>query len=811
MNNRPRGRQKHVTGSGNDINIHGSGLNTGPVGRPDGYSGRNDGSQQYSGSSRGRGIGLIAVIAIVALLLFGGGGLSLGGLFGGDPGGSVSTTQTPVPQTPSTQTIGNTSGSSGSLLSTLLGGSGDYSGGFSGGSNVSSGWDQTANTGRLNTSVAPGSRSKYTKLAGGGNDTVTIMVYMCGTDLESKHKMATSDLSEMASASLSDKVNIIVYTGGCKRWNNNFVSNSVNQIYKVEGGGLRCLVSDDGNASMTKPATLTRFIKFCTQNFPASRNELILWDHGGGSITGFGYDEKNMMSGSMTLKGINEALTSAGTKFDFVGFDACLMATLETGLMLNNHADYLIGSEETEPGIGWHYTNWLTELSRNTSMPTIEIGKNIVDDFVAVCGQRCAGQKTTLSVIDLAELSATVPGTFKDFSTSTSQMLQNNQYKTVSDARSSTREFSVSSKIDQVDLVHLAYNLGTDEGKALAESIRGAVKYNRTSSNMTNAYGLSIYFPYKKTSQVSNAVATYQAIGLDDEYARCIQQFASLEVGGQAAAGGTSSPMTSLFGDSSGGSAYSGSLTDILGSLLGGNISGISGLTSDNFDFFGRSIDVDSAAQYLSDNRFDPSQLVWTTSGGKTQMRLSEDQWSMVHDLQLNVFYDDGRGYIDLGLDNVFDFTDDGALVGEYDGTWLAIDSNPVAYYYMDSIYEGDNYTITGRIPVLLNDSRADLIIVFDNAHPYGYIAGARADYVDGETETVAKSITELSEGDRIQPVCDYYTYNGDYENSYRLGNVITYNGNHEISNVYIKKEATTASYLFTDIYNQEYWTPAIP
>ena len=111
----------------------------------------------------------------------------------------------------------------------------------------------------------------------------------------------------------------------------------------------------------------------------------------------------------MSLAGINTALKNAGVKFDFIGFDACLMATVETALMLDEYADYMIASEETEPGIGWYYTNWLTKLSANTSMPTLEIGKNIVDDFVTTCASQCRGQSATLSVVDLAELSATVP------------------------------------------------------------------------------------------------------------------------------------------------------------------------------------------------------------------------------------------------------------------------------------------------------------------------------------------------------------------------------------------------------------------
>ena len=126
---------------------------------------------------------------------------------------------------------------------------------------------------------------------------------------------------------------------------------------------------------MTKPDTLTGFIQWCNQNYPANRRELIFWDHGGGSISGYGYDEKNPGSGSMTLSGINQALKNAGVTFDFIGFDACLMATVETALMLDDYADYMIASEETEPGVGWYYTNWLTELSADPSMSTLEIGK----------------------------------------------------------------------------------------------------------------------------------------------------------------------------------------------------------------------------------------------------------------------------------------------------------------------------------------------------------------------------------------------------------------------------------------------------
>ncbi len=849
MDNRPQGRDKHVTGNGKEIKRRGNGLNTGPVGStPSHSSSQSHNSSSQSSSQRpgypagnrpaGRtssqnrqaytssggqrasgGRSPLLTIILAAVVLLGGGGFGLSSLLGGGDSTSSSSsyTQTYAPSGSQGYTQqGSSSGGVSDILSGLLGqGSTSSLLGSSVGS-YSSGWSGSgSNASKLNTSVDPSARAKYTQILGGGKDTVTIMVYMCGSDLESKSGMGTSDLSEMASATLSSKVNLIVYTGGSKTWKNNVVSNSVNQIYQVVDGKLRCLVQNDGSAAMTNPDTLTGFIKYCAQNFPANRNELILWDHGGGSISGYGYDEKNSGAGSMGLSGISKALKNAGINFDFIGFDACLMGTLENALTLTPYADYLIASEETEPGIGWYYTNWLTKLSANTSMSTPELGKLIVDDFISMCDQKCRGQKTTLSVVDLAELEKTVPSKFSAFASSLSGMLENQEYQAVSDARAGSREFAVSSKVDQVDLVHLAYNLDTAESKALAETLLKAVKYNRTSSSITNAYGISIYFPYQKMSRVNSAANAYNAIGIDSQYTRCIQQFASVEASAQAASGGAANPLGALMGGS-GGSSSGGISSDFLSSMLGsflggGTTGGVSGLNSSNSGFLGKGLSQEDISAYLTNHRFDPSALVWKNNGSGYAITLTEDQWSLVHDLALNVFYDDGEGYIDLGLDNVFSFTDSGALVGEYDGTWLAIDSQPVPYYYIDTVKDGDNVTITGRVPILLNDCRADLIIVFDTAHPYGYIAGARSDYRDGETETVAKSIDVLEIGDRIDFICDYYNYDGSYENSYLIGDTLVYSGNEEISNVYIDASAAVATYLFTDLYNQSYWTPVIP
>ena len=808
----PRGREKNVTGGGKGVSRRGSGLGTGPVGsgsfgggrRPSSgpsHGPRPQGGYPMGGPVRmGGGGGKLWLIIIVLFLMFGGGSGVLSSILGGSSGTSSS----------GGTSAGGAMQSIGTVASLLGSSSSSYVSSVSG---TTGSWGTDKNTGVLNREVSPEARDKYTQILGSGKDVVTIMVYMCGTDLESRGGMATNDLMEMADAKLSDKVNVIVYTGGCKEWKNSIISSSRNQIYRVIGGGkLECLESDMGTAAMTDPKTLTSFIDYAHKNYPANRNILIFWDHGGGSVSGYGYDEKNPREGSMDLSEIDSALKKAGIKYDFIGFDACLMGTVETDLMAAEYADYLIGSEETEPGIGWYYTNWLNELSKNTSMDTLDLGKMIIDDFVDTCARKCAGQKTTLSIVDLSELQETVGDDFRAFCSGTQDLITSGDYQTVADARTGSREFAVSSKIDQVDLVDFAQGMGTDEGDALARTILSAVKYNRTSSSMTNAYGVSIYFPYNsRENKVTQAIQTYERIGLDDEYTDCIREFASLEVSGQNVMGSASVSPASLLSGSSASSAY-GSLSSLTsGSGLSDMMQLLSAFSSSSLAS-GRSLSDEQTAEYISGNHFDASVLSWQEEDGTYFIPIEDSQWKFIHSVDLAVYYDDGSGYVDLGLDNIFDIDDKGNLIADVDGTWLSIEDQPVAYYHTGTTDDGDRYEITGYVPAYLNDQLVKLELIFDNDNPYGYIAGARIDYSKTDNETEARGLIELQKGDRIDFVCDYYTYDGRYEDSYYLGDTLVIDDPDDIkiSNTYLGGDFL-AMYKLTDLYDQEYWTETLP
>ena len=623
---RPTGRQKRIVSGGGNAYRRGSGLGTGPVGgysRPSGGGGTGGergsggggllallaailaGNAAANGGGKKRGcltrIILFAVVAFVVYFLVkscAGGNLSSGynttdlptytdsstdtGLTQTQ---SASTTQDTITQLFSDQNVNNTYTAS-SSQDVYKAHSPDYT-------------------------VAGDARSRYTAIEGNGSDTATIMVYMCGADLESQSGMGTSDLQEMLNATISDNVNVIVETGGASYWQNQVVSNSTCQIYQVRAGGLKRLVKQVGKKPMVSAGTLSEFIQYCTGHFPANRYMLIMWDHGGGSITGYGYDELFTSKGSMALDAFNQALSDGGCKFDFIGFDACLMANLETALVSEQYADYLIASEATEPGTGWYYTRWLSDLSDNPSMSTVDLGKEIIDDFVKYSAQSAPSSSATLSLTDLAELSGTVPKTFTAFSKATGTLIENDGFTTVANARSAAKDFSTSTRINQVDLIHFAENMKTQESTALATALRGCVKYNRCGSSITHANGLTIYFPYQSLSKVSTALDTYEKIGMDDSYTRCVKDFASMAAGGSLVGGGSSSGLGSLLGDNAGGS--------LLGSLLGsGDVSDL--LTGSGSDTTGSGSLLDSLTGLMGETGSASSSQTTGESGSLTDL-----------------------------------------------------------------------------------------------------------------------------------------------------------------------------------------------
>ena len=233
----------------------------------------------------------------------------------------------------------------------------------------------------------------------------TILWYLCGTDLETDDGSATYNLEQAMEGISTDDVNVIIITGGTNDWQNSYVPNDAIGIFRLnsDGSGLTEL-SHLKDQNMADPGLLGSMIQQVFTLYPADRTMLILWDHGSGSVGGFGYDERT--EESISLAELNTALQNGGRHFDVIGFDACLMASLEVANVLAPYADYMVASQELEPGGGWNYQKILAAISKNPAITAAELGKSICDSYLEHCIEWDDKEIATLSLVNLSMVPA---------------------------------------------------------------------------------------------------------------------------------------------------------------------------------------------------------------------------------------------------------------------------------------------------------------------------------------------------------------------------------------------------------------------
>lgn len=235
--------------------------------------------------------------------------------------------------------------------------------------------------------------------------TWAIYWYLCGSDLESNGGFATSDLMEMMEVALPENVRVVIQTGGAKTWQNNVVDADILQRYVYDSEGLT-LVDELPPASMGDAATLTDFLRYCKQNYPAEKTAVLFWNHGGGSVSGAAFDERYGYD-SLTLDEMQTAFGRVweadenNPPLELVGFDTCLMATVDVAGTFAGTARYLVASEEVEPANGWDYTGWLGALAADPAMDGAALGEVICDAYYAGCQAVGTHSNATLSLTDL--------------------------------------------------------------------------------------------------------------------------------------------------------------------------------------------------------------------------------------------------------------------------------------------------------------------------------------------------------------------------------------------------------------------------
>ena len=534
--------------------------------------------------------------------------------------------------------------------------------------------------------------------------------YLCGSDLESEYQAATADLEEMQQVSLPDNVTVVIETGGSSSWSHPDVEAGQLGRYVYSGDTLET-VDVLPNANMGAPETLEDFLQFCTQDYPADRTMLLFWNHGGGSLGGVAFDE-NYDNDSLSLPEIYSAIAGACTlsrenpPLDVVGFDACLMATLDTAFMLQDCTRYLVASEETEPGCGWNYTQWLYTLGCDPAMNGAQLGQAICDSYLEGCEDIDEAEEATLSVVNLQQLSPLSEAYESLGREALTQAAADGRFfaklgRSAGRAENyggNTDDQGYTDMVDLGDLVRNTEDLLGSSAQTVLDALDACVVYRVSGPYRDKATGLSCYYPYSGEMEGAEAF-----VGL-----------------------GSSKSMGYLYEY-----ALSGSLSQ----------DGLAYLSQEG-------LAIDSAAPVESARDLGlADHPLYVDDDGNAVLDIGADAAALLQGVYFDLYYVDEEAdlILMLGYDNDLDADwDAGIFRDNFRGVWGCLDG---ALCYTELIYEGDNYNLYS-VPILLNGEKYQLRVAYRYDTESFQIMGARQGIEDNGMAD--RNLRQLQPGDRV-------------------------------------------------------------
>lgn len=359
----------------------------------------------------------------------------------------------------------------------------------------------------------------------------TLMIYMIGSDLESKYLAGSKDINEIIDSGVSfDEFNILIYTGGAKKWHVDEIPSDKQVLFQINEKGLVKLEEFELSSDMVDYTNLSYLLEYGYNNYKAEYYDLILWDHGAGPIYGYGYDEYNKLD-SMSLielkKALEESPFNGTNKLEFIGFDACLMSSIEVASVVSDYSNYMIASQEFEPGAGWNYS-FLGNIDSDST--TEDIGRLIVDSYNNYYEQKKYIKGVSLSLLRLNKVENVEKSLNDLFEKLDSNLVI--EFSKISRGRSSSKSFGRITDeeydYDLVDLRDLIDNLPTQykqEKDKVYDSLEDFVVYQKT--DMKNTNGISIYFPYENKADVESNLKIYKEFNFANAYYNFISGFAS--------------------------------------------------------------------------------------------------------------------------------------------------------------------------------------------------------------------------------------------------------------------------------------------
>lgn len=355
----------------------------------------------------------------------------------------------------------------------------------------------------------------------------TFMVYLdADNNLESA---GIDDFLEMATVGSSNEVKIVVQMDRVSGHDNTYGNWTGTRRFLIHNGDTPNItpVQDLGEQNMGDPAVLEDFVEWAVTTYPAEYYALSIWNHGGGwrvlrekmieevrsarsrgeadwSVArAVAWDDTD--NDKLYMKEVQNALEAAkpkikdrsGTqvKLDIVGFDACLMGMVEVAYAMRNVANYVVGSEETEPFDGWPYDPVLSDLVSIPTFSPTDVAGLIVNKYGDAYTYT---HGITQSAGDISKLSNLVNkiNAFTDKA--------NTEWSSLRDARNACIQYHpFGASFWGVDLRDFAQEVANrvtsndirNAAIALRDAVDDFVISERHSPDMDGSHGVAIYFP----------------------------------------------------------------------------------------------------------------------------------------------------------------------------------------------------------------------------------------------------------------------------------------------------------------------------
>lgn len=321
------------------------------------------------------------------------------------------------------------------------------------------------------------------------------------------------NLNQLEQVGSNEKVNVVVQWGSLRR-------PSVDRVLVHKDSDTNAVTSPVveslGSVDMGSWRSLEEFILWGMREYPAKHYFVTVWNHGsgwrnilnlrglrGGELkpTDISWDDET--GNSITTEQLGEVMrrvsTSQGRKIDIYGSDACLMAMAEVAGEMRGGIDYMVGSQELEPGLGWPYFEFYQRWASMDYASPADVSRILVEEYTkSYQGGSNGNDDVTLSAVDMSKYDA-FTSAMREFSLAVSAAPAAERAP-IKDAVNEAQAFYYSDYGDLIDFLDvLESNKSAGSLLASAQNLKSAAKdfvlLNRVTDAYRRANGVSVWMP----------------------------------------------------------------------------------------------------------------------------------------------------------------------------------------------------------------------------------------------------------------------------------------------------------------------------